>query len=275
VIFKTSKRNTMADITEEGVAPEVTTEVAPDTENEAAETSQSSNEEIIEVIKQFYPDADVSSDQAIIGSALKVLNDIVPIHTKTYDVVDTAPEVGAFLSDVLETGDIAKAIARNFDPQEFQALCEAVKDDDDYEGDRAAFADKVTKAKERKKLIESNKQVSLDGLNTFMEERKDWSPEKAEEFHKFVLKHYEDSLDGLITMDNLAILEKGFKYDQDVASAEEVGTIKGRNEQIVTKNLSKEEKENLLPEHASGKTPPPPKPAKPKNFGASFLDGAI
>jgi len=266
----------MATNEELSVAPETPPEAdATQPENESAETTQSDTEEIVEIINRFQPDADTSSPEAIIASATQVLQMMVPIYDQTYDLALSAPETASFLHDLLTTGDVAKSIARNYDPEEFQALIEEVGQNDDYEGDRSAHAEKVAKVKARTKQIGDNVQISMQAIDKWAVEHENWDQAKADEFEKFVLQFYQDGVDGLISEQALAVLEKGFTYDGDVAVAEQNGKVIGRNENIVASKLSKEKEEELLPEHLSGKATPPPAPAREKSFAGKFMEGVL
>lgn len=228
---------------------------SPVNENESAESSQPQNEEIIEIIKRFAPDADTSNPQAILDASLQVLNSMVPIYDKVYDIALGSPEAAAFVNDLLETGDVAKSLARNYDPDELQALWEEVTDDSN-EQDRSAYTEKVTKSKAKLAMIEANKEISFKNISDFMEQRKHWPPEKADEFEGKVIQFYQDGADGLITPDALELLEKGLMHDEDVKEAEENGTVIGKNQQIVAKKLSKEKEKELLPDLNGGAPAP-------------------
>ena len=174
-------------------APAEDTTEAPATdtaqpEDESAEPSQSPNEELIEILKRFLPDADTSSPDALIADATKVLTMMVPIYDQVFDIALVAPESASFVHDLLTTGDVAKSIARNYDPQEFQALCEEVQQNDDYEGDRSMHKAKVAKAKARISLVKGNMDVSMNAIAKWEETHQHWEPAKAQEFQQFVLK---------------------------------------------------------------------------------------
>ena len=259
------EKNLSGDVQEEALIPPTA-----GTDNESAETSTDPNEEIIEIINRFVPDADTSTPEGIIASALTALKSMVAIYDKVYDVALTAPESAGFIRDLLDTGDVAKSLARNYDPEELEAMMGEVKDDS-YEQDRSTHTEKVTTAKTRMDKVKGNLDISMQAIAKFQEDRKHWPSEKAEAFEKFVIQHYDDGADGLITEKDLALLEKGFNYDTDVTEAEENGKVMGRNEQIETKKADKKELENLLPEHASGMAPTPPAPVKKRSFAGDFM----
>ena len=176
------------------------------------------------------------------------------------------------MKDVLDIGDVPKAIARNYDPDEIEAMMGEVRDDSNEE-ERSNHIEKVTSAKGRMDKVKGNLDISMEAIAKFKEDRNHWPSEKAEAFEQFVIKHYDDGADGLITEKDLNLLEKGFNYDDDVSEAEENGKVMGRNEQIETKKAGKKDLENLLPEHSSGMATPPQAPAKKKSFADQFMEG--
>jgi Ca2+-binding EF-hand superfamily protein len=236
------------------------------------------NSEAIAFIERFAPDADTSTPEGITAGLLTIVKMMVPVYDKLYDLANTDTQTAAFISDMLETGDVVKSLARNYDKEEMQAVLEEI-DQDDYEEDKGKFSEKVTATKAHQELVKKNMEISFNDISEFMEEKKDWDEEKAQAFEDFVIKHYDDGKDGLITKADLALLEKAFKYDGDmaakesqIAEAEENGKIIGKNEKIVAKNLSKEQAaKDYLPEGNAGIVKAPEPKRTPKDFGAKFM----
>ena len=224
-------------------------------DNESAESSEPQNEEILELIKKFSPDCDVSTPQAIINAASQVIKAMEPIYDKTYDLALSAPEAAAFINDLLETGNVPKSLARNYDPDELKVIWDEVQDDSNEE-DRTSHAEKVTKVKSKIATLNGNMAISMKNISDFMEKREHWPPEKADEFEQKVIQFYQDGADGLISEEALSLLEKGLMHDDDVTEAEENGKIIGKNEKIVAKKLSKEKENELLPELNGGTAQP-------------------
>jgi hypothetical protein len=223
------------------------TEETPAVMTENAESAYQLPDGAQELIEKFNPGADVSTPEAAVEALCKIVKDMAPFYDKSYDLATSDPSVAGFMADMLETGSVPKALARNFDPEELKSALEEMGEDD-YEEDKAVYAGKVAKAKQ----VEANKQVSIAHMDDFMEQRKGWPPEKADAFVAFLLAHYEDAKDGKITPENIELLEKGFTHDDDVAEAEENGKVMGMNEKIVARKMSKEETDRLLPEGGVG-----------------------
>jgi hypothetical protein len=225
-------------------------EAATEVPGETTEPTENADA-ITEKILRFFPDADVSTPEAKLAAADRLLGALIPIHDKVYDLAETSPEAAATLNDWMETGSLPKAIARNYDPEEVRLLVDEINDAS-YDEDRNTFSQKNQQRKERETKLKGNLEISLTEIATYMEEKKDWDEKKADEFAEFVKKHYEDGWDGLIGKKDLSMLEKGFVYDDAVADAETNGKIAGRNEQIIEGKKSKKDLEKLLPELSGG-----------------------
>lgn len=248
-------------------APAETPAVMP----ENTEAGYQLPEGVQELIGKFNQGADVSTPELAVEALSKIVKDMAPFYDKSYDLATSDPEVAGFMADMLETGSVPKALARNFDPEELKAAIEEAGTDDNEE-DRNIYSEKVAKAKQKKETFDANVQVSIAHIDDFMEKRKNWPAEKADKFMEFVIAHYEDAKDGKITDENLELLEKGFTHDDDVAEAEDNGRVMGKNEKIMASKMSKEDSDKLLPEGGVGATIPV-KQDKPKSFAARFMEG--
>lgn len=254
--------------TEEPVTLENTT---PET-TETAPVSPEPNSEITEILTRFLPDADVSTPEAIINSSLQLLKSFVPLHDKLYDLAKTNPESAATLSDWLDTGNLIKAIARNFGEEEKQALMEELADES-YEEDRAMYSEKSKKRKDREKLLSDNISKSQISAQEFVDEI-GATEEQIEEFKPFVDQFITDCEDRNLTKANWIIIWKAFKHDANVEEAETNGRIMGRNEKIVAEKKTREDIKDLLPE-VSASADIKPKSEKQKSFASQFMEGVL
>ena len=208
------------------------------------------NSELVDILKRFMPDADLSTPEGIILAAGKVIPTLALVHDKIYDLALTSPEAASTLNDWMETGDLAKALARNYDSEEIAALVEDISDEGNEE-DRNAYSEKVSKRKARETELKGNQDLSIAEIQGYMEE-KGWPEEKAIEFMDKVDTFASDLFNGKITKTHLAQLEKAFNYDNDVNTALDDGKIAGRNEKIVAEKASREDIKDLLPEINEG-----------------------
>lgn len=266
--------------TDQPVTPEPVTDTAP-IEEAAPVENGGANEALVAKIAEYMPEADLSTPEAILSAADELLGKLIVFQNKLRDAVKLNGALGGFLLDLSETGDLALAINNNFDKIEKEALLEELEDGA-YDEARNNHSAKVADTKAREAQVKKNLEISFSEISEFMEEKKDWDETKSQAFEDFVIKHYDDGKDGLITKADLALLEKAFIYDDkmaekdgQVAEAEENGKIMGRNENIVAKKLSKDKEAELLPQGSGGVSKPAAKPKEPKSFGSKFLNGVI
>lgn len=243
-----------------------------ETSTEAATEAATPNGELIEYINRFAPGSDTSSPEALLKAATTIIQSLAPIYDKVYDLALTNPETAAVLNDWLETGDLGKAIVRNYDPEEVKALVEEMEDDT-YEEDKTIYSDRVKQVKDHQTMMEKNMAASQMGAQEFVDSR-GLSEADIEEFKPFVDKFLKDCEDRNLTAANWEIIYNGFKRDTDVAEAEENGKVMGRNEKIVAEKASREDIKDLLPGGGALAEVPKSLP-KPKSFASSFMDKVI
>ena len=256
-------------------------QVTPPEENTASESTTTPDySELIAIINRFAPGSDTSSADAIAVAVLPVLKSLIAPYDKFLDLAMSSQENAAFLNDYLETGNVLKSIARNFEPEQVTALAESMAENDDLEEDRKIYGEKVKAMKDRESFVNKNMEVSQKDIAEFYEERKDWPEEKAQAFEEFVINHYQNGADGFIPKNDLEMLEKAFTYDDKVAELEneavqshEAGRVAGLNEKIERGKVTRKELAELLPEIDSGVSPT--QTEKPKSFGSKFMDGVI
>jgi len=266
--------------TDQPIAPEPVTDTAPTEEVAPVETG-GATDAIVAKISEFMPEADLSTPEAILTAADELLGKLIVFQNKLRDAVKENPAMGGFLLALAETGNMSLAISTSFDKEEIEALVEDIEDGA-YDEAKNNHATKVSEKKARAEMVNKNLQVSFKEMSDYIEEKNNWTEEKSAKFQDFVIKHYADANDGLITKPNILILEKGFEFDDKMAEkdsmigeAEENGRAIGRNESIVAKKLSKEKEAELLPQGSGGVSKPAAKPKEPKSFGSKFLNGVI
>lgn len=231
--------------------------------------SSEPNTEIVSLIQQILPDADVASPEAITESATIILRSLVPLHDKLYDLARTNPETAATLSDWLDTGNLVKSIARNFSEEEKQALIEELEDEE-YEEDRKIYSEKTKAIKDRESLLEKNMAEAQMGAQQFVDE-KGLSKEDVDQFIPFVDRFIADVKDHKLTKDNWNIIWNAYRHDTDVSEAEENGRVVGRNEQIVAQKKTRDDIKQIMPE-STASSAITPKEEKPRSFGSKWLD---
>lgn len=246
------KTNTETEVTEP-IVPEKTGDEA-ETTSEVQEEAATPNGELIEYINKFAPGSDTSTPEALLSAATKVIQGMAPIYDKLYDLAKASPESAAALNDWIETGDVGKALVRNYDPEEIKALIEELESDS-YEEDRTMFAEKVKAHTAYQDKMAMNMAASQMGAQEFVDEV-GATDKEIEEFKPFVDTFFADVEDRNLSKKHWLTLWKGFKHESDVTEAEENGKIIGRNEQIVSQKRTSEEVKNLLPEAKSAEVNP-------------------
>jgi hypothetical protein len=242
----------------EGLVPEV---AGDETEVPAEVTTEETtpNAEWAEIMNQYAPGTDTTNPQAILDAYLPIAQKQIAMEQKIKDACESSPETAAFMSDVIDTGNVIKSLNRNFSPEELQALLDE-SGDDEFEEDRTAFSGKVKEGKDRADYLKGNQDVSIAEISAWYEE-KGWPEEKADEFSQKVDAFATDLFDGKITKEHLSQLEKAFNYDGDLTTAEENGKIIGKNEKITSGKKTRDDLKDLLPEgggSASSKVTPKP-----------------
>lgn len=259
---------------EESVDTPVETPVdETETSKETAQEAATPNGELIEYINRFAPGSDTSSPEALLEAATKIIQSMVPIYDKVYDVSLNSEATAAFINDLLETGDPIKSLVRNYDPEEINAAQEAMADDD-YEEDRNMHMEKVSQSKMRDSEIETNRAQSEISAKEFVDEIQP-SENDLQEFIPFCDAFLKDWLDSKMPKENWLVLWKGFKHDNNVAEAEENGMIAGRNQKIMTEKASRKDLADILPEASGAAGLQPQVMEKKKSFGSKFLDGVM
>jgi hypothetical protein len=255
------------EIVEEPIPAEV-----PGEDTAVEESPENTNAELIDIIKRVNPGLDLSSPELITSATLKTLKILVQIYDKVYDLALAAPETAALLNDWLETGELAKAIARNYDPDEILALVEEIKDES-YEEDKKVYSDKIKVKRDRETLLTGNMAKSQMSAQEFVDEE-GLNEADIEEFKPFVDQFFRDVEDKNLTAPNWKILWKAFKRDNDVAEAEDNGRVIGRNEKIVAEKKTRDDIKELLPEANAGASLPKRVDSK-KSYASKFMDGVI
>jgi hypothetical protein len=187
---------------------------------------------------------------------------------KLTELAESDETTAAFLSDLLDTGDVLKSLARNYDPEELEAAIESVKSED-YNEDIKTYQGKIKSRKDRASQLESNKAESQKSAQEFMD-MVNPSDEDVEGFIAFYDSFIRDAVDNKMTLDHWQTMWKAYKRDNDVQQAQETGEIIGRNAKIEATKATKKDMEQLLPGEALG-AKVASQEQKPRSFGAEFM----
>lgn len=262
-----------------GNLADAATDTAPETTGDENETTteqtgeaKDPNGELTEIINRFAPGADTSTPEGLLAGATQVLQAMTPIYDKLYDLAKTNPETASMINDWLETGSLPKAIARNFDPEEISALTEEINDEEN-ESDRTAYLDKVAAGKQRDTELADNQKQSQITAQQFID-KVNPNEDELEAFIKYHDEFLKDAVDNKMTLDHWMRAWKGFKYDGDLAEAENNGRIAGRNEKLATEKMSRKDLPSGMPDTGGGGSVAN-KEERPKAYGAKFMNGVF
>lgn len=182
------------------------------------------------------------------------------LNTKLLALFEAEPQIGEVIRDMINGASFREALARHISPEDLTAI----EGDPDYEGwnrNRTAREESAAKRKQFETDYSNNLQVSQADTEKFAEEN--GLDEKAVgELLTNIDGLLADFHQGKITKDALSRMLKAFRYEEDVKTAEETGTIKGRNEQIVARKEAESTNGDGLPRPAKTVAPPAETPKK-------------
>ncbi|MCH5225067.1 MAG: hypothetical protein J1D77_03670 [Muribaculaceae bacterium] len=155
------------------------------------------------------------------------------------DMFSADPRSAQFLVDMHKGEDPVVGLVRNFgieikdaleDPEMQEKIKEANKD----------YVERVAKSRALEEEYESNMDATLESLRQFQAE-KGLTDEQIDEVVAAMLGVITDGVKGKFTPETLEMFLKAINYNEDVALANEEGTIAGRNAKI-TETLKKSQK---------------------------------
>lgn len=189
----------------------------------------------------------------ILSTDIEQLEQQDEVFRKLYETFDEFPEVKGFMSDLINTGSIRLAVARNFDSEDIQLQ----DGDDDEEQVKEALGSRMKAKKEYEKMnseMKANMESSIQTVGEFVE-AKQMGDDKANEFLQKIDDLLFDVAKSKLTMETLDMFYKGLMYDEDLIDAEQSGMVAGRVEQIEPEMM--EDEEEMLPDIGSsgGKAP--------------------
>jgi hypothetical protein len=244
--------------------PVETTQLPPETSQEMppAETSDPTQEQINAIIQEFIPDGEPNKE-----NELKLLQMLKNVHDKLLVAVDNDPDFGAALDEMFKGGNPKVALARAYGPDAF----DAVEGEPDFEEMGKAFQEgqgRIAKKKETASTIAKNQEMSIQEIQSYMEE-KGYGEDEIQARLKKMDEIRQDFLNDKITKNHLQLIDKAMDFDQAAINAEESGKVAGRNEKIVEKRETVKNASDGIPNLTSQNK----KPEKPKTFGGNFLKG--
>ena len=220
-------------------------QIKPNCMAEKEELKKSKREDYLARMKSRKPDVNYDDDESRYGAYMEHDDEMqgqIDNYKKSDDQMKGAfskdPRLASFISGVLEGGDTPTGFVKNFgkdildsmdDEEVLQKITEA---NNEYLG-------RVESSKKLEQERRDNLEASVAAVTAFKEEK----GLSDEEFGGFVDKFndlLEEGFMGKLSPEFLEVMYKGLNYEEDIASAAEIGRIDGKNEKIETENRTKQ-----------------------------------
>jgi hypothetical protein len=229
----------------------------------------------IDLLKKHDINVDAADEGKIWDTIFSLLSTLFSTQDWLVESIDEFPELGDMLSGIHKGMTPSEAIARYYD-METLTPPEGAPDYEKYQGAMAERKKEVEAKKARKKQLEENQQVSVENVKKFMD-AKGWDKNKALEFLGKIEGLQADLFDGKLSDNHLAVLEKGFGYDDMVAEKDkekelaiEDARVAGKNEGIKERRAKKETSDGVPKLTNSASVPDTTK--KPKDQFTTSLE---
>jgi hypothetical protein len=206
--------------------------------------------------KENNPDVDYDDDEQF-DSALdeydnartEELDHWHGIDDKLRGAIDKDPRIGQFLSNILDGQDVINALIDCVGPE----LTEAVNSPEA----KARLEQLRQTAEDTERQRNENIDESMKVFDEFFAD-KDQSD--MDGFGDYIESHFNRLATGEFTRDDIEMLWKGYKHDDDVAEAETNGEIAGRNQRIVERKETLSKGDGVPPLRSLADTNTPVKP---------------
>ena len=225
----------------QAIAPQETAEeVTPVPENiseQQTPPAESGLDQAKNIVLKYFPDADVSTPEAILIAAAPILIKMDAFNTWFNESLTDSQEAVNMLVDIKNGKSWQRAILENFNMDEIN---------ESPEGEEAIQVRKQKyKEKEEKMQKWSANEVETDKNFNSAADKLKIPEEKRPGIAQNIAMMFKDATDFLVTEDNFIKMIKGFIHDDVVAEKDkeiedsfEDGRIHGRNEKIEKKRES-------------------------------------
>lgn len=170
-------------------------------------------------------------------------------NRKIIDLLESEPELSAVLRDMLKGMTLREALARNVDIDSLVGM----EGDPDWDNISKAKNERIAKLEENRKWqsqVEENQQKTIESLAAFTK-NKGLDEATVNDFIGYVSAMLEKAFNTYLDEETLERLYQAYSYKKDVADAENLGMVKGRNEKIQAMRKEKTEGTDGLPKPTS------------------------
>lgn len=262
----------VVDNTKEAVMPdesdtETTIEEEPVVEEDPAVNP------LLTAVKEYFPDV---TEETLQETAVQLINKLGTIQNTLGDVADEYPEFAMMLNDVMKRMPPDEAIARHYGNE--LTPPEGAPDWDRINQRVGEYNSMKSEKQAKMEQLDKNREISVENAKKFIADT-GLEEEEAMKFLDWYDKLHADMFDGLISIENLQALHKGYVHDSKMAEKDETISELSQNKEIADKNKSIESKKKNteetdgIPKLGTGGGRTPAK--KEKSFGASFFEGVV
>lgn len=239
-------------------APPMTEALPPETADlppvEAAVPPEQSaaQQELISVLKRFYPEVQVEENpDSVMEALLPFVQSIVQFHDDLNEVVEEFPEFGDFIIGLRQGMSPQEAIATFFDPETLTPPDDA-PDAEVYKKAKAGRRKKIGDTKARAEKVKGNSIITETNLDEAAVELGLDDATKNNVGMLMVELIRDATQDGIITKENWIKAINGTRHESVVAEKDkqnddafEDGKVAGRNEKIGKKRKSRDTGDTL------------------------------
>lgn len=211
----------------------------PETQSETP-PKKSKRDMLRERLSKKYPDKNFDDDEAFAGQVSddyddydKRLADYQKNEQAIGDMFATDPRATSFLMEWKDGSDPVVALVRTFGKDIVDAADDPARQKEIAKANKE-YIERVNKSKELDNEYETNLQESLQTLAD-AQKKNGWSDEQIDNAFQQLFQIVDDAVMGKFSPETLQLVMNAQNYNQDIATAQQEGEVKGRNAKIEEK----------------------------------------
>lgn len=211
----------------------------PETQSETP-SKKSKRDMLRERLSKKYPDKNFDDDEAFAGQVSddyddydKRLADYQKNEQAIGDMFATDPRATSFLMEWKDGSDPVVALVRTLGKDIVDAADDPARQEEIAKANRE-YIERVNKSKELDNEYETNLQESLQTLAD-AQKQNGWSDEQIDNAFQQLFQIVDDAVMGKFSPETLQLVMNAQNYNQDIATAQQEGEVKGRNAKIEEK----------------------------------------
>ena len=211
----------------------------PETQSETP-PKKSKRDMLRERLSKKYPDKNFDDDEAFAGQVSddyddydKRLADYQKNEQAIGDMFSTDPRATSFLMEWKDGSDPVVALVRTFGKDIVDAADDPARQEEIAKANKE-YIERVNKSKELDNEYETNLQESLQTLAD-AQKQNGWSDEQIDNAFQQLFQIVDDAVMGKFSPETLQLVMNAQNYNQDIATAQQEGEVKGRNAKIEEK----------------------------------------